>query len=91
MPTSRIFRDMKVEKRHAIIRRLGNRFFLYNNNAPPEFTLVNDEKVRQSIELKEGDKIQLGNIVLRFHARAAVNERPVKGGYQRPKTAVPRR
>src|SRR5262249_29426861 len=31
-----LFRDMKVEKRHALIRREGNDFVLENNNAPPE-------------------------------------------------------
>ena len=83
-----LFRDMKVEKRHCFINRVGDRFYLQNNNAPPEYTLVNDEKIRQEVELKEGDKIQLGNILLRFHARAAVNRRKFVGGYQRPKTEI---
>src|SRR5262249_40573960 len=33
-----LFRDMKVEKKHAFIRRLGKRFVLFNNNAPAENT-----------------------------------------------------
>lgn len=68
-----LFRDMKVEKRHAYIKRVGDRYVLINNNAPPDQTLVNERPVAQSLELQEGDRIQLGNIVLRFHARAAVN------------------
>src|SRR5690606_29309749 len=45
-----LFRDMKVEKEHAFIRRLGKRFMLFNNNAPPENTLVNDKPVPQAVE-----------------------------------------
>ncbi|MCI0463556.1 MAG: FHA domain-containing protein [Gemmataceae bacterium] len=68
-----LFRDMKVEKRHAYIRRVDGRYVLVNNGAPPEQTLVNERPVAQSQELNDGDRLQLGNVVLRFHARAAVN------------------
>jgi hypothetical protein len=66
-----LFRDMKVEKKHAFILRQGNRFFLINNGAPPENTLVNDDLVTTSHELQDGDRIRLGNIVLRFQMREA--------------------
>src|SRR5437588_7259897 len=36
-----LFRDMRVEKKHVVIRRDGPRYFLTNNGAPPEFTRVN--------------------------------------------------
>jgi hypothetical protein len=68
-----LFRDMKVEKQHCFIKRVGERFILVNNNAPPEHTRVNDAPVHQSRELRDGDRIQLGNVLLRFQARAAVN------------------
>jgi hypothetical protein len=68
-----LFRDMKVEKRHALIKRQGERFYLVNNSAPPEHTRVNDHVVPQSRELRDGDRVQLGNVVLRFQTRAAVN------------------
>lgn len=68
-----LFRDMRIEKRHAFIKRLGARFLLVNNNAPADQTRVNDIPVGQSYELQDGDRIQLGNVVLRFQARAAVN------------------
>jgi hypothetical protein len=68
-----LFRDMKVEKKHAFIEREDNRFVLVNNGAPPEQTLVNDTPVSRSRELQDGDRIQLGNILLRFQMRAAVN------------------
>jgi Inner membrane component of T3SS, cytoplasmic domain len=68
-----LFRDMKVEKKHAFVQRRGNRYFLVNNGAPAEFTRVNDDPVPGDHELKDGDRIQLGNVVLRFQARAAQN------------------
>ena len=67
-----LFRDMKVEKKHAIIQREGNRFLLVNNDAPPETTRVNGEPVRHSCALQDGDRIELGTIILRFQARTAV-------------------
>jgi Inner membrane component of T3SS, cytoplasmic domain len=66
-----LFRDMKVEKRHALIHRDGRRFVFCNRKSPPETTRVNDEPIPQSRELQDGDRIQLGNIVLRFHTRTA--------------------
>lgn len=66
-----LFRDMQVEKRHAVIQREQNRFVLVNNHAPPEQTQVNDTPVADSQELQDGDRIQLGGVVLRFQLRAA--------------------
>lgn len=66
-----LFRDMRVEKRHATIRREGNRYLLWNEGAPPEWTRVNGEPVVQCRELHDGDRIQLGQVVLRFQAREA--------------------
>jgi hypothetical protein len=81
-----LFRDMLVEKKHAFIQRHGDRFVLVNNGAPPHYTRVNDQPVHQSAELNDGDRIQLGNIVLRFQMRAArASTRP------RPAIAVPAR
>jgi hypothetical protein len=74
-----LFRDMKVEKKHAVIQREGNRYILINNDAPPECTLVNDEPVAHTRDLHDGDRIQLGNVLLRFQMRAA-QERPMRGG-----------
>jgi hypothetical protein len=71
-----LFRDMRVEKRHAVIQRDGNRYILTNSGAPPEFTRVNDEPVPGERELHDGDRIQLGNVVLRFQRRAAVLRKP---------------
>jgi predicted component of type VI protein secretion system len=73
-----LFRDMKVEKKHAIIQREGVRYLLLNNESPPDFTRVNDRPVPQSCDLHDGDRIQLGDVILRFQLRAA-QERRRKG------------
>jgi len=70
-----LFRDMKIEKQHAYIRRIESKYVLVNNNAPAEWTLVNEQQVRTNRELQDGDRIQLGNVVLRFHLRAALSDR----------------
>jgi Inner membrane component of T3SS, cytoplasmic domain len=77
-----LFRDMRVEKQHVVLRRAGKRYFLQNKGAPPEFTRVNDQPVVGERELADGDRIQLGNVVLRFQMRAAVlrkSTRPNRG------------
>lgn len=71
-----LFRDMKVEKQHAVIRRDGERFVLVNRGAAAEQTRVNDAPVTKSKPLADGDRIQLGNVILRFQARAARPRRP---------------
>lgn len=79
-----LFRDMKVEKKHAIIQREGQRYLLLNNESPPEWTRVNDEPVPQVTDLYDGDRIQLGNIILRFQMRAAQQRRRRKLKSERP-------
>jgi hypothetical protein len=71
-----LFRDMKVEKRHALIRRDNGRYHLVNQDAAGEFTLLNEKPVAQSSELHDGDRIQLGNVLLRFQLRAAQERKP---------------
>jgi hypothetical protein len=75
-----LFRDMKVEKHHAVIRRQGARYVLVNTGAPPECTLVNGEPVARSRELQDGDRVQLGEVVLRFQTRAARHRPPARSG-----------
>lgn len=74
-----LFRDMQVEKRHAFIKRVGSAYVLVNNQSPAEQTLVNDRPVTGECPLADGDRIQLGNVVLRFQARAA-REHPRRQG-----------
>jgi MFS family permease len=65
-----LFRDMRIEKRHALIRRVQNRFMLVNQHAP-DATRLNEQPVAVDKELCDGDRIQLGNVVLRFQMREA--------------------
>ena len=69
-----LFRDMKVERRHALIHRDGRRFVFRNSKSPPELTRINDEPVSESRDLHDGDRIQLGNILLRFQMRSATKK-----------------
>jgi hypothetical protein len=64
-----LFRDMRVEKRHALIQRQGTRYLLRNQGAPPEQTRVNDTPVADCRDLQDGDRIQLGGVLLRFQLR----------------------
>lgn len=66
-----IFRDMKVQKRHAVIRREGENYVLVNQGAPASETRVNDTPVPSTKPLADGDRIQLGGVVMRFNLRAA--------------------
>jgi hypothetical protein len=73
-----LFRDMHVQKKHCYIKRMGQRYVLVNNGAPPGDTLVNEVPVADSRELQDGDRIQLGNVILRFQMRAAMNRARAK-------------
>ena len=86
-----LFRDMKVEKRHAYIKREGNAYVLVNNQAPADWTRVNDEPVDGDRFLQDGDRIQLGNVLLRFQMRAAQARVPGPGarGQGRPLAPSP--
>ncbi len=66
-----LFRDMRIEKTHAYIEREGERFLLVNNGAPADFTRVNGVPVVRAQELHDGDRIELGQVVLRFQLRVA--------------------
>jgi hypothetical protein len=66
-----LFRDMRIEKMHAYIQREGERFLLINNGAPADYTRVNGVPVARAQELHDGDRIELGQVVLRFQLRTA--------------------
>lgn len=68
-----LFRDMKIEKKHCFIKHVNGAYLLVNNGSPPDQTLVNEVPVADQLELKDGDRIQLGNVILKFQLRAAVN------------------
>jgi hypothetical protein len=84
-----LFRDMKVEKKHAVIQREGQHYVLLNNDAPPEFTRVNDNPIAQRCDLRDGDRIQLGNVILRLQLRAAQEKKRRTAGVSRLVQAPP--
>ena len=60
-----------ISNRHcALIQREGSRYVFVNNNAPADWTCVNEEPVPHTRDLRDGDRIQLGNVLLRFQTRA---------------------
>ncbi|MSQ94852.1 MAG: FHA domain-containing protein [Gemmataceae bacterium] len=67
-----LFRDMKVEKKHCYIKQISGKYYLINNGSPPEQTLVNEVPVADQRELVDGDRIQLGNVILKFQLREAI-------------------
>ena len=75
-----LFRDMRVEKQHAIIQQDGHRYLLLNTNAPADYTRVNGVAVPNLHELHDGDRIELGHVVLRFQMRTAQDRLRRKGG-----------
>jgi predicted component of type VI protein secretion system len=83
-----LFRDMRVAKRHVFIQRKGERYLFVNNGAPEQDTLVNDVPTTHPVELHDGDRIQLGNVLLRFQMRAAQN-RPRAGRAAPPRPTTP--
>ncbi len=88
---------MKIDKRHCFINRTNDKYVLINNGAPPENTCVNDQPVARTVELHDGDRLQLGNVLLRFQLRAAAERRrkrsaapPVAVGIPVPRASGPR-
>jgi hypothetical protein len=85
-----LFRDMKVEKQHCIIKRQREKYILVNNGAPPESTLVNERPTLHTVELQDGDRIQLGNVILRFQLRAAQERKQRPSVSEAPAPPAPR-
>jgi hypothetical protein len=81
-----LFRDMKIEKRHAVIRRDGDNFVLYNRAGPAQ-TQVNGAAVVDLSPLEDGDRIQVGEVILRFQRKAAKQKNKVQSAkYKVPQT-----
>lgn len=63
-----LLRDLRIEKQHALVRREGPGHRLVNQSASDQ-TLVNGEPVAEPRLLADGDRIQLGEVVLRYRLR----------------------
>jgi hypothetical protein len=66
-----LLRDMAVAKRHAALRRDGERFLLQRMEGPAQDTRINDRVIDDQGPLQDGDRIQLGATVIRFLLRSA--------------------
>jgi hypothetical protein len=73
-----LFRDMKIDKWHARICRERDRFVLYNR-ATAQQTQVNGVAVADACVLEDGDRIQVGDVILRFQRKAARARRRPSG------------
>ncbi len=63
-----LFGDSQIEKVHARIKRIGDRFFLLDDETTTG-TYVNDQRVLQPTPLRAGDAIRVGKCILRFGER----------------------
>jgi pSer/pThr/pTyr-binding forkhead associated (FHA) protein len=64
-----LFGDNTIERLHARIKRVNNRFILLDEESASG-TYVNDYRVDQPTPLNAGDAIRVGRSVLRFGERA---------------------
>ncbi|HKI34490.1 MAG TPA: FHA domain-containing protein [Gemmataceae bacterium] len=63
-----LFGGQGVEKIHARIVQKGKRYLLADDDTPGG-TFLNDERISEPTELRNGDTIRVGNCVLRFGER----------------------
>lgn len=56
----------RVSRAHALIRREGRRCLLEDCGSA-NGTLLNEERIVAAVELRDGDRIQLGDVRLDFH------------------------
>ncbi|MGO9268310.1 MAG: FHA domain-containing protein [Candidatus Binataceae bacterium] len=62
-----LFGDPAVQPRHAVIERQGDRYMV-RNLAVQAGTFVNGERI-ETAELREGDRLRIGDYELSFHVR----------------------
>jgi hypothetical protein len=68
--------DVKVSRCHATIEASGGRVVL-TDQASTNGTWVNDLRIEQPTELRDGDRIRIGGIELRFYDPASALTDPV--------------
>ena len=60
-----VIEDPMVSRKHVIIKRLGEDYFLENLSATNPAS-VNGIPVEDQVPLQEDDTVQIGNVLLRF-------------------------
>lgn len=61
-----VITSKRVSREHAVVRRDGRRVLLEDLNSA-NGTFLNDERVLAPGELKDGDKIAIGDVVFTYH------------------------
>jgi len=61
-----VITSKRVSREHACVRREGWRAILQDLGST-NGTFLNDERILKSIELHDGDRIQIGDVALLFH------------------------
>ncbi|MBI3800517.1 MAG: FHA domain-containing protein [Deltaproteobacteria bacterium] len=62
-----LFGDQSVANRHAVVERQKSKFFLARGEGR---VLVNQQPVNQPVQLKNGDRVEVGGTLLLFRERA---------------------
>lgn len=60
-----IIEDTSVSRKHAIISKKGDQFFIRDNNST-NGTYINNEKISGETRLSNQDKVKIGNTILKF-------------------------
>ncbi|HEX2773119.1 MAG TPA: FHA domain-containing protein [Micromonosporaceae bacterium] len=68
--------DFRVSRRHALIERTGGRLVLADAGST-NGTWLNDRQLTEAAELRDGDRIRLGSVELRFYDPATASTEPV--------------
>ncbi|MEO3816256.1 FHA domain-containing protein [Plantactinospora sp. B24E8] len=81
--------DPKVSRRHAVVELVGGRVLLTDTGST-NGTWLNDRRVGAGTELRDGDRIRVGHVELRFFDPGSAPTEPV-GTLRRlpPPAAVP--
>jgi hypothetical protein len=83
-----LFRDMRIEKRHIAIRHRSGRFTIVPLDGPSETTRLNGAALVAAHPLRGGDRIELGDAVLKFSTRVSARREPRRDTSSAP--AAPR-
>ena len=59
--------DARVSREHAIIRKQGDDYWLYDLNSA-NGTMINGAPVAKPTRLKDNDRMQIGGVLLHFHS-----------------------
>ncbi len=89
-----VIEDSSISRRHAIIYKKGERFYIRDNGST-NGTYINDEKITAEAPLSNQDKIKIGGTILKFlqgdieslfldNLREKINIDKLTGAYNKP-------